>query len=69
MSTIIRHARRGPSPILLVLPVALAALAFAGCERRERVVDIQTPAGNVQVDKVERMDNGADRVEVDVNEN
>jgi len=41
-------------------PVALAAcfaiFAFAGCERKERVIDVKTPAVDVKVDR--NIDNG-----------
>jgi hypothetical protein len=48
-----------------VAPAALAscfvAVAFSGCERKERVVDVKTPAGNVTVDR--NIDNGKVEVE------
>jgi hypothetical protein len=47
--------------------VLLAGLGLAstGCERKEKVVDIETPAGEVEVHR--DVDNGD--VEVDVSEN
>ena len=52
-----------------LMPAALcfAGLGSAGCERRERVIEIRTPGGDVTVDRVERGD-GADRIEVETNE-
>ncbi len=38
---------------------------FAGCETREKMIDIQTPSGSVEVDKVTSPD-GEMRVDVDV---
>ena len=35
----------------LVLFAFAAALAFAGCERKERVIDIKTPGADVKVDR------------------
>ncbi len=40
----------------LVLSVCFAAIALAGCERKERVIDVRTPAGDVKVDR--NIDNG-----------
>lgn len=45
------------------LAILLAAIAFAGCERKERVLDVRTPAGDVKVDR--NIDNG--KVEVQTN--
>jgi hypothetical protein len=41
----------------------LGALPFAGCERKERVVDIETPGADVEVDR--NIDTG--EIEVDAN--
>jgi hypothetical protein len=47
----------------LIATVALVLGVFtAGCERKERVLDVQTPGGDVQVDR--NIDTG--EVEVDV---
>jgi hypothetical protein len=40
----------------LVLSVCIAAITLAGCERKERVIDVRTPAGDVKVDR--NIDNG-----------
>jgi hypothetical protein len=42
----------------------VATFTLTGCERKERVLDVQTPAGDVQVDR--NIDTG--EVEVDVHE-
>ncbi len=47
-----------------VVITGLAALPLAGCERKERILDIDTPEGDVTVDR--NIDTG--EVEVDVNE-
>jgi hypothetical protein len=44
----------------VALAVWLAAMALAGCERKERVLDVRTPAADVKVDR--NIDNG--RVDV-----
>jgi hypothetical protein len=44
---------------------ACLALALAGCERKERVLDVQTPGADVEVDR--NIDTG--EVEVDVEDN
>jgi hypothetical protein len=41
--------KRIASPALLL--ACLAAAGFAGCERKERVIDVKTPAVDVQVDR------------------
>ena len=48
---------------LYCLACCLAVIASVGCERKERVVDVKTPAGDVQVDR--NIDNG--NVDVNVN--
>jgi hypothetical protein len=45
--------------------LAVLGLASTGCERKEKVVDIETPAGDVEV--LRDIDNGD--VEVDVSDN
>lgn len=45
------------------LAFCLAVIASVGCERKERVVDVQTPAGDVKVDR--NIDNGHVDVKVD----
>ncbi len=48
---------------LMLLALALS-LALVGCERRERVVDIDTPAGSIEVDKTTHLD-GTKSIEVE----
>jgi hypothetical protein len=43
--------------------VCLGAFTLAGCERKERVIDVQTPAVDVKVDR--NIDTG--RVDVEAN--
>jgi hypothetical protein len=45
---------------LIAFSACLTAFVFAGCERKERVIDVRTPAADVTVDR--NLDNG--RVEV-----
>jgi hypothetical protein len=49
--------------ITLSLGTCLALVALGGCQRKERVVDVRTPAGDVTVDR--NVDNG--NVEVNTN--
>ena len=44
----------------IVFSLCLAAFTLTGCERKERVIDVRTPAGDVKVDR--NIDNG--KVEV-----
>ena len=44
------------SKALIVLSVCFVALMAAGCERKERVIDVKTPAVDVKVDR--NIDNG-----------
>jgi hypothetical protein len=41
---------------LILLSIFLSVSAFAGCERKERVIDVRTPGANVKVDR--NVDNG-----------
>ncbi len=34
-----------------LLAVALSALLFAGCQRKDKVLDVKTPGGEVNVEK------------------
>ncbi len=47
----------------IVVGTCLGLLALGGCERKERVVDVKTPIGDVKVDK--NVDNGDVDVKVD----
>jgi hypothetical protein len=46
---------------LTALSMCVAALALAGCERKERLIDVRTPGGDVKVDR--NIDNGKVEVE------
>ena len=48
---------------LLALTTCFAALTLAGCERKERVIDVKTPAVDVKVDR--NVDNGRIDVKAD----
>jgi hypothetical protein len=48
-----------------LLATSLGTFVVAGCERKERVVDVETPVGDVEVDR--NLDTG--EVEVNVEEN
>jgi hypothetical protein len=60
--TFIQPQRWSAVPILTIV-VTLGALAFVGCERKEKVVDIETP--NTDVEVTRDIDTG----EVEVNAN
>jgi len=47
---------------ILVLSVCLGAFSLVGCERKERVLDVQTPEGSLEVDR--NIDTGEVEVEV-----
>jgi hypothetical protein len=51
--------------VALAFSTFLGAVSFVGCERKERVLDIETPGADVEVDR--NIDTG--EVEVDVNKN
>ena len=46
----------GLTEALVVFSVCFAGLTLAGCERKERVIDVKTPAVDVKVDR--NIDNG-----------
>jgi hypothetical protein len=46
---------------LLAMFIGASTLAFAGCERKERVIEVHTPGADVHVDR--NIDTG--KVEVD----
>lgn len=61
-----RNWPKGLFSMSLALIVAgLATFTLAGCERKERVLDVQTPGADVKVDR--NLDTG--EIEVDVEEN
>jgi len=45
-----------------LLGLCLGAVSLPGCERKERVLDVQTPEGSLQVDR--NIDTGEVEVEV-----
>ena len=55
----------------LTMSVAIATcvgvFVLAGCERKERVVDVKTPIGDVKVDKTVEPDGDTSGVEVNTN--
>jgi hypothetical protein len=54
-----------PTAAVPMFVVSLLAFGIAGCERKERVLDVQTPGADVEVDR--NIDTG--EVEVDVEDN
>ena len=48
---------------LFSLTTCYAAITLAGCERKERVIDVKTPAVDVKVDR--NVDNGRIDVKAD----
>jgi hypothetical protein len=48
--------------LTLAFCVCLGAASFVGCERKERVLDVQTPEGSLEVDR--NIDTGEVEVEV-----
>jgi hypothetical protein len=48
--------KQGLTKVVIVLSACFAAIPFAGCERKERVIDVKTPAVDVKVDR--NIDNG-----------
>jgi hypothetical protein len=51
--------------VLVAVCIAIATLPFAGCERKERVLDVETPGADVEVDR--NVDTG--EVDVSVEDN
>jgi hypothetical protein len=47
----------------ILLIVAVALLAFAGCERKETIIDVKTPRSDIEVERDK--DTGNVTVEVD----
>jgi hypothetical protein len=54
-----------PFAALVLLLAVVSTTLFTGCQRKERVVDIRTPAGDVHVDR----DTNTGDVEVNVHDN
>jgi hypothetical protein len=44
---------------------AAMAMALMGCEERKKVIDVNTPGANIQVDQTKRLD-GSTGVEVEI---
>jgi len=58
-----RSIRRG-FPILLSVPLVFGSMFMInGCEQKEKVIDIETPAGNIEVERSK----GSGNVDVDIN--
>lgn len=55
----LRHVATSATLMLL-----LSVLALSGCERKEKVLDIETPAGNIEVER--STESGKIDVDVDV---
>lgn len=56
--------RASLNSVVLVAAASFGACALAGCEHKERVVDVKTPVGDVQVDKTVKPDGDTTGVEV-----
>jgi hypothetical protein len=48
--------KQGLTRGFVVVAVGVAAFSLAGCERKERIIDVKTPAVDVKVDR--NVDNG-----------
>ena len=50
-------------PILLSVPLVLGSMiTITGCEEKEKVIDIETPAGDIEVERTK----GSGKVDVDI---
>ena len=50
-------------PILLSIPLVLGSMiTITGCEQKEKVIDIETPAGDIEVERTK----GSGKVDVDI---
>lgn len=72
MQNTTRFIRKFPMPVcrnvfrsLMLFTLLCASLGFAGCNRKEKVIDIETPAGEIEVERSK--DTGKIDVEVDRN--
>jgi hypothetical protein len=52
---------------VVAVAMCFGVFALAGCERKERVVDVKTPIGDVKVDKTVEPDGDTSGVEVNTN--
>ena len=58
------HSIRHGFPILLSIPLVLGSMfTMTGCEQKEKVIDIETPAGNIEVERSQ----GNGKIDVDIN--
>ena len=49
--------------ILLSIPLVLgSSITITGCEQKEKVIDIETPAGDIEVERTK----GSGKVDVDI---
>lgn len=48
----------------IAIASCLSLFALSGCERKERVLDVKTPAGDVQIDKTVKPNGDTTGVEV-----
>ena len=54
--------RRG-LPMFFAIPLVLGSMiTITGCDQREKVIDIETPAGNIEVERSK----GSGNVDVDI---
>jgi hypothetical protein len=57
------HSIRRSFPLLISLPLVLGSMtAITGCEQKEKVIDIETPAGHIEVERSK----GSGKVDVDL---
>ncbi len=57
------HSIRQGFPILLSIPLVLGSMiTITGCEQKEKVIDIETPAGDIEVERTK----GSGKVDVDI---
>jgi hypothetical protein len=56
-----RELRRGIKSGFLLIAACVVSFTFAGCERKERVLDVRTPGADVKVDR--NIDTGKVEVE------
>ena len=59
------HSIRQGFRILLSIPLVLGSMiTITGCEQKEKVIDIETPAGNIEVERSKQ--NGKVDVDIDI---
>ena len=57
------HSIRQGFRILLSIPLVLgSSITITGCEQKEKVIDIETPAGDIEVERTK----GSGKVDVDI---